>query len=402
MDYTCPPMQTSTFTINPSQRGKWLHGSATEARGEAFVWPSDSKPRSAVWATPAAQSRFAHHAGLPEMALARTFAIEALWLADDASEQEIAPALYECLQRGRVLDCNTVAAHVPHGDTALAKTLRLSPLEANGETRDGAVHPASAQMLDVAIYEAARRSSARDWEVLRKGLPGEVVATIQEFLKRFYAGSWAISIFDETMSREQYVESLSNMHHYVRQTTSHLGRAVALAPTRELRRHFIDHLNGEINHELSIENDLRHLGVDPDYVLHHRVPDPATKSFMAIQETTIAYYQDPMLLMACPLVAEGITANMPGAFVGSLRSLVGSWGVASPQKATSFLISHTHTDGGDDGHWQTTTQALGEYLVDEALQRRFLCTVRTAADCIERSFNSVIDGIPLFARTKKR
>jgi hypothetical protein len=177
---------------------------------------------------------------------------------------------------------------------------------------------------------------------------------------------------------------------------------VALAPTRELRRHFIDHLNGEINHELSIENDLRHLGVDPDYVLHHRVPDPATKSFMAIQETTIAYYQEPMLLMACPLVAEGITANMPSAFVGSLRSLVGSWGVASPQKATSFLISHTHTDGGDDGHWQTTTQALGEYLVDEALQRRFLCTVRTAADCLERSFDAVIDGIPLFSRTKQR
>ncbi len=395
-------MQTSAFSIDPPRRGKWLHGSATEAHGDAFVWPSGSQPRSAVWAGPAAHSRFGAHAGLPEPSLVRTWAIEAMWLAEDASEQELAPALYKCLQRGRVLGCNTVAAHVLHGDTALAKTLRLNLLTANGETRDGAVHPASAQMLDVAIYEAARRSSARDWDELKKGLPIEVVATIQEFLKRFYAGSWASSIFNETMSREQYVQSLSNMHHYVRQTTSHLGRAVALAPTRELRRHFIDHLNGEINHEISIENDLRHLGVDPDYVLHHRVPDPATKSFMAIQETTIAYYQDPMLLMACPLVAEGITANMPNAFIGRLRALTLAWGVASPQKATSFLTSHTHTDGGDDGHWQTTTEALGEYLVDEALQRRFLCTLRTAAECIERSFNSVIDDIPLFSRARQR
>lgn len=280
----------------------------------------------------------------------------------------------------------------------MAGMLRLAELNAEAELRDGVTLTASAQMLDVAIHGAAAACSELGWADVQPNLAREAVATVQHWVASFFEGSWARSIFEQTMTREQYVQSLSNIHHYVRQTTSHLGRAVANAPDSRLRRHFIDHLNGEVNHEVMIERDLRHLGVDPDYVMHHRVPNAATRSFMAIQEAAIEFHRDPVLLMACPLVAEGVTASLPADFTAKLRSLVASWGVEKPEKATSFLTSHANTDGGDDGHWQATVDALQCYLQDEAMQRRFLCTLRTAADCIERSFNSNIDELPLFAR----
>jgi hypothetical protein len=65
--------------------------------------------------------------------------------------------------------------------------------------------------------------------------------------------------------------------------------------------------------------------------MQHRAPSVATKQFMAIQETTIAFYRNPMLLLACPLVAEGSTSHMPASFVPRLRELVAAWGVASPR-----------------------------------------------------------------------
>jgi hypothetical protein len=56
-----------------------------------------------------------------------------------------------------------------------------------------------------------------------------------------------------------------------------------------------------------------------------------------------------------------------------------------------------HTDGGEDGHWQATAAMLSPYLIDELTQRRFLCTLRCAADSFERSFNSNIDDLMLFS-----
>lgn len=378
--------------------GVWLVGSEHDSSGQKVVITEDSVARAVVCIAPATESRFAKHAGLNHKALSRSLAIGAVWMSPDATVADhLAPALYRALQQGRIWGLNTVVSHIADLEGSLARTLRLAKLPAASEVRDGITYTASAQMLDVAIHEAALTCSATAWSSIHPFLAQEAVDSVRHWVKGFYEGSWSRAIFDRTMTREQYVQSLSNMHHYVRQTTQHLGRAVASADNRELRRHFIEHLNGEINHEVMIENDLRHLGVDPEYVVKHRVPNAATKSFMAIQETTIAFYRDPIMLMACPLVAEGITANMPAEFVTSLRTLVGSWGVKSPERATGFLTSHTHTDGGDDGHWQATVEILHGYLVDEATQRRFLCTLRTAADCIERSFNSNIDELPLFA-----
>jgi hypothetical protein len=382
-----------------SLEGSWIHGSELDTFGRAVVIYEDNVARAVVCFAPATDSRFGKHSRLGPVALSRSLALQAIWLADGARlEDHLAPALYRALQQGRILGLNTVVAHIADLSSPVAGLLKLGELQAAPEVRDATTYVACGQVLDVAIHGAGAACSEAAWSGIRPRLAEEAVETVRHWVAGFYRGSWSRAIFERTMTREQYVQSLSNMHHYVRQTTQHLGRAVASAESRELRRHFIDHLNGEINHEVMIENDLRHLGADPEYVAKHRVPSSATKAFMAIQETTIAFYQDPIMLMACPLVAEGITANMPAEFVGSLRTLVGSWGVKAPERATSFLTSHTHTDGGDDGHWQATVEILRGYLVDEATQRRFLCTLRTAADCIERSFNSNIDEFPLFCR----
>lgn len=381
------------------ESGNWLNGSSDECHGETVFWNRNNQLRSVVCAVPATVSRFARHAQLPPAALTRSWAIESCWLADGSDASDLAPALYQILQRARILGLNTVVAHIEDTDSPLARVLRLAELNAGPEKRSGTLCTASAQMLDVAIHGAARACDPSTWAQVQPGLAQEAIETVQRWVNTFYAGSWAQSIFKKTMTREQYVQSLCNMHHFVRQTTQHLGRAIAHAPNREMRRHFIDHLNGEINHEVSLENDLRHLGEDPEYVMLHRVPNAPTKAFMAIQETSIAFYTDPMLLMACPFVAEAVTGNMPKEFLTSLLELVSSWGVEKPEKATTFLLSHTHTDGGDDGHWQGTAAILNRYLVDEATQRRFLCTLRCAADCFERSFNSSIDDFVLFSRT---
>jgi hypothetical protein len=395
-------LSTSQFLPNG---GHWLCGSAADARGEIFTWEVGGEIQSMVWATRGPQSRFAKITQLSDAALDRSLAIEAAWVRGDGIGIDLGlqPALYRALQQGRIWNCNSVVAHVANLDGVLAQALHLTRLQAAPEYRGGQANLAAVQMLDWAIFNVAKACSAGEWLVLRKGLVPEAMATVRAWANEsFFKGSWTQAILRKTMTREQYVQSLSNMHQHVRQTTPHLGRAIGCAGDLELRRHLISHLNGEINHEVSLENDLRHLGEDPEYTMHHRMPNSATKVFMAVQEAAIAFYQDPVLFMASPLAAEGLSAHIPPEFLTSLRLLLVSWGVARPERAMSFLASHVHHDGGDDGHWAATTAILEHYLVDEASQRSFLCTLRAAADSLENSFNSSVDELTLFSEANEK
>jgi len=397
-------METEAFEFKPTMDGVFLIGNAVISQSNAFAWKENDQVRSVVWTRPGPESRFAKQTSLSARSLGRSLAIEAVWLAPGAGLQDLAPALYRALQHGRIHDCNTVVTHLRDPqDSLVGRALQLHELNAAPLEEGGETHVAVAQMLDVAIHHAARHCSADAWQELRKGLSREAIATVRRWVDEgFFRGPWANSVFDKTMTREQYVQSLSNMHHYVRQTTQHLGRAVANSQDRGLRRHLIGHLNGEINHEISIENDLRHLGEDVEYLTSHRTPHPATRAFMAIQESTIGFYHDPMLFMACPLVAEGLTANLPERFVSLLRELMVSWGVEKPERAMTFIASHVHTDGGDDGHWEATAAMLDTYLLDESIQRRFLCVVRTAADLMERCFNVNVEDFALFSEAAQQ
>ncbi len=380
-------------------------GGPAEARGETFAWELDGKPQSIVWVARGPQSRFAKVTQLSNAALERSLVIEAVWVrgAGAGPHPGVNPALYRALQQGRIWNCNTVVAHVPSLEAPLAQAMRMTKLSAAPDVRAGQAHMAAVQMLDFAIFQVAQACSADEWLVLRKSLVPEVISTVRSWAREsFFEGSWAQAVLRQTMTREQYVQSLSNMHQHVRQTTPHLGRAIGCADDRDLRRHLINHLNGEINHEVSLENDLRALGEDPNYVMHHRVPNTATKVFMAVQEAAIAFYQDPILFMASPLAAEGLSAHIPPEFLASLRELLLAWGVSRPERAMSFLASHVHHDGGDDGHWAATAAVLEHYLVDEASQRSFVCMLRAAAESLEHSFNSSVDELVLFSETNGR
>src|SRR4051812_27694474 len=104
-------MIANTVVSAPQRPGNWLLGSSAETQGSAAVWNRHDQQRSIVWTQPAATSRFAQHAKIAPEALRRSLAIEAVWLAEDANEEDLAAALYLALQRGRVWDCNTVVAH---------------------------------------------------------------------------------------------------------------------------------------------------------------------------------------------------------------------------------------------------------------------------------------------------
>jgi hypothetical protein len=229
---------------------------------------------------------------------------------------------------------------------------------------------------------------------------------VEESAKRWLATAptWGFfrAVQTGTLTRAQYVYALSNIYQFVRHTTRLAARAIAHSPTTEMRSHFISHLNGEINHELIIEKDLEHLGEDARYVRDAMAPNGPTQEFMAIQESLIGYYEDPVLLMASPVAAEGVTAHLDEAFVKSLQGCLQSFGVEKPEKASRFFVSHMHTDGGDDGHWEMTVNFLGRCLKDEAKHQFFLRSMRSAMRGTQRLYDSFVEEIPSFGSSSQR
>jgi len=385
----------------PGGSGRWLVNLRSDTSGHWVAWQDEGAWLAAARVARAEKSAFAELSTLPSARLDQSIALEAVWLSDRAEAADLLPGLlYSALRVGRIWGRHSVVAYLAGADVPIAKHMRLAPLQrAPRATVAGVELSPAAQRLEVSLHYTASECRPETWSTIQPTLVDEVLATLHMWFPRMLGGSWAKAILNGTLSREQYIYCLQNMHHYVRQTTRHLGRAVACSADRKLRSHYIEHLKGEINHELHIERDLRQLGVDPEYVIHHSVASLATKEFQAIQETTIGFYQDPVCLMACPMVAEGITAHIDQRFIDALRATVAGWGVDKPERAIGFLTSHAAYDGGEDGHFAMTAQILREYLVDEAMQRRFLATLAVAADCIERSFNSSVDEMRLFSTT---
>ncbi len=228
----------------------------------------------------------------------------------------------------------------------------------------------------------------------------EIEQTFKISLDDFCNGSWYKSILDNTLTKEQYIQGLFSMHQYVKYTTRLAARAIAASDNLEMRNHYINHFKGEINHELIIERDLEHLGGDVEYMKNFHVPDFGTKLFMIIQESTIGFYQDPILMLACPLAAEGMSAHMPPEFILQLNKIIESWGVDDPKLASRFLGSHIEFDGGDDGHWQAVIQAIAKFLTNEHKLQQFLSVFSVACFGFSKSLNGTIDNYKLFNSIK--
>jgi hypothetical protein len=226
----------------------------------------------------------------------------------------------------------------------------------------------------------------------------EVVTEVMGGARRFYEGPWFKAVEKGELTRWQYFKTLAEMHIYVRWTTRLLGTVIGITPDAELRRHYIHHLGGEIDHEVMLENDIAHLGFDVDYVRYHMSPSENIRAFMALQESLCSgLRRDPCLFLAVPFAIEALTAFLTQEFISHLSSNIASWGVVAPGRAMTFLTSHIRSDGGTDGHWDAARQILHRHLKGERELQEFLSIVRLVQQSLSRAFTSYARETDIFA-----
>lgn len=311
-------------------------------------------------------------------------------LASDAPAAAVALLAYSILRQARIFRRTTVYAASGTLDDRLATLWGVRPLRAAAPSTHAGVR------VDMGMFRAAA-ALTRAGEPLQAGfLAREVVDAVFEFVARIYQTGFFRAVEAGTLTREQYVYMLGQTHQYVRYTTRILGRCVAHSDSTELRQHFIKHLTGEINHEQIIERDLSHLGEDPTFVRDHMGPNGPTAQFTLAELALISHFQDPYLLTAAPLAAEGMSAHLSPAWIERLNGIVGSWGVARPDQATRFLTSHIDFDSGDDGHWEGSVQMLSRYLTDEQRLARFVGALSACTDALERCYGAAVEDMALW------
>lgn len=390
--------------ININQPGKWLEvgrtieqsadhqicliiqsAEATNFLAQVNIWKAEQHPL-------ANQLAFQHGS------LEKTIVFSGMESAANLGDESLlSGALYLALREGRIMKRHNVLLFLAESELYMADLLALKPLKHVNPIRDGKVErKAYAQNIDDAMHRVYNACHGRALHLVQDEMTNEVVRTVEFWLSEFFQRPWARAIYNRTLTREQYVATLNNFHSFVRYTTRLLGRAIALSNDQALRDHYIHHLKGEINHETIIERDLEYLQEDVDYLKHHRQPSYETKAFLVVQESTLAFYQDPVLFLACPLAAEGVAAYITQEFLECLYACIASWGIQEPKKAAHFVTSHTNFDGGDDGHWNQTIMKIKSYVETETQLREFLGVLRTAMNALERSYDANIEEMHLW------
>ena len=323
---------------------------------------------------------------LPAASRRATAVLSQLQLSPGAAE--LLPALMYCAgRRARIGGAVTLVGGAAAPDAPALGSIKLSPIP--GWQVDGV--QLGAQRMDMWMHNAYLGICRGGATVDTQLFADEVAETIHRWIGSGRDWSFFVALREHRLSRQQYVYLLSNLYQFVRHTTRLIGRAIGHSEDPQLRRHWINHLNGEINHEVIIEHDLAHMGEDVDFVKHHMAPNARTHEFMAVQESAIGYYADPVLMMASPLAAEAVTAYLDQQFVDDLITCIESWGIAEPRRAGQFLISHMTTDGGEDGHYRMSLEALPRLLQDEARLALFLTTNSASRRAMEGVWNSCAD-----------
>lgn len=365
------------------------------------MWDEKNELQAAVIVAPASISRFQKITNIPADALNNTVALSSVWISPLAIQHEVLPAiLYMGLRRARILGCHNVAALVPipNRDIPYATLMKLERLDNWPSVKqDGVELLALAQQIKYSMSCLYEQCEGESLWLINNRMIDEVVETHRAWLNRFYKGPWARAVINGTLTKQQYLISLYNIHEYVRQTTRLAARCVAYSENIELRNHYINHFKGEINHELLVERDVKNLGGDLVYLKEKHIPDPSTKDFMFVQESTIGFHEDPILMLACPMAAEGIAANMPDGFIDALYKVIASWGVKKPEECARFLSSHINTDGGDDGHWALVVESIKKYIRTEWQLQSFLAVLWGAMLGMEQSFNANIEELKIWS-----
>lgn len=392
-----PPASFALATVD-----SWLRGeSSPEARRISLFSEGDRRCLGTVLVTPAEESTLASRWGVPRGVLERGVVVSDVAL--DAAAGDNLPALmYMALRRARIWDRPTVLSGVAVEDgprpAALAPArFELEALDNLSTFEVGArTYRPLAQRVDLAIHRAWQATPEALIPSLRAHFVPETVETLDRWIARFFKTPWFRSILEGTMTKQQYIYTLSNQHQFVRWTTRLIGLAVRHSDDLALRNKWLHHLEEEVNHELLIEKDLAALGADVEYVTTHMVPNVANQQFMVTQESMIGFHADPVLFMAPPFAAEGFASRLDKEFIAATRRLVKSWGVENPKHATSFFASHVEFDGGDDGHWENTHRVLGDHLRTELKLKQFLNALRLSMNAFERSYTSYVEDLAIF------
>jgi hypothetical protein len=342
---------------------------------------------------PAWEASLARDAGFPAGALNRCGFITNVSVK--AGCDDVLPALlYTAGRRARIFGASTLLVAVSDLNAPEARMLGLTRVPRSAP----AGFSFGAQRMDVWMHRAYAATLAQQHTLDSQLFADEVAETIKHWVATTPQWTFFEALREHRLAREQYVYALSNLYQFVRHTTRLIGRAISNSADPELRRHWISHLNGEINHEVIIERDLTHLGEDVDFVVRHMAPSAAAQEFMAVQESVVAYHNDPVLFMASPLAAEAFTAHLDQRFIDDLHACVAKWGVKEPKRATKFLTSHVNTDGGEDGHWRMSIDALPRLLRDEAHLSLLLTTNASSRRAVQRIWSTCIEDTAVWSQ----
>ncbi|MCA2960611.1 MAG: hypothetical protein IOD12_10180 [Silvanigrellales bacterium] len=342
---------------------------------------------------------FAQESGLSEQALARGVYMSRTLIEPTFRHQGVYPLLlWLSLSEFRTRGLDLLYAFMKPGDTPLREQMKYDFLEnvpprfVRG--RGGKEYELHAVWSHIAytLHRAwTRMPPALQCYLCDQGfLAHEVERHVARRLSSFYEGPWMSKVLAGDIQKHQYVATLANMHLFVRWTTRILAKVVGMTPDAPLRRHFIQHLKGEIDHERMLENDLEVLGADVAYVTETMSPLPSVRKFMGIQESLAAFHSDPVLFLAVPMAVEGLSAQIPGSFGAGLASAMKRWGVADPRKAMTFLGSHVHTDGGGDGHWEKTRALVARLVRTDKQLQDFLGVVHAVMDTQDEMYAAFV------------
>lgn len=308
--------------------------------------------------------------------------------------------LYLGMREGRMRGRVSLIAYQNEGDSAVNKVIDMQPmthvakrLVAGRGSHQYQVIPCG-QDIAYGMIRAWQKMPLDLQEFVAKDiLADEVERYVAGRLETFYDNAWFNGVANRTLTRNQYVEMLGDWHQFVRWTTRLLAKVVGITDDKELRSNYIAHLNGEIDHEVMIESDLKYLGGDVDYVKKSMAPGKPIQLFMALQESIASFRQDPILFLAVPYSIEGISANIKPEILSNLSECVKSWGYEKPRKACTFIGSHVNTDGGDDGHWQASLKMIRKYLKTESDLQKFLVVSALVFDTVGASFENAISKV---------
>lgn len=314
-------------------------------------------------------------------------------LVKGAGSDELNALLYLCAQKARIDNRTTLVIPVADKNSPIVSLGKFEHIKDIAPINN---HYFFAEHVDRITSEIFINSDDTTRNFLHSRFVVELEAVFKRWLDKFFKSPWFNAIMTRSLSREQYIYTLSNQYQYVRFTTRHIAAAVAISCDRALRNHWRHHLEGEVDHERIIEKDLINLGVNVDYAINHMVPEKANFRFMLAQEAIVGFRCDPILFLAPPFVAEGFAANLGKDFIEALDGCAKKWGIDHPRHVTNFITSHIDFDGGDDGHWSTGLRMIGQLITTEKQHREFLAAVQLCMDAFYESYQAYSDDMIIF------